>query len=246
MTLDASRSSDIDEDPLTYRWALTKPKGSASSISDPDALQPTLTVDLAGKYTATLVADDGNGASNAAKVVITTLPINGQPVANAGSDQQIAVGQAIHLDGSLSHDPDGQALGYVWTLTKKPKTSAAALSSAAAVRPTFVADVDGTYAAKLMVTDSAGRASASDMVVLTTRNVVPIANAGEDRAAIVGASLELRGSGSSDVDGDELAFGWALLHAPAGTTAALSDASAANPSFTPDVPGTVPIPADCE
>jgi hypothetical protein len=67
VTLDASRSSDIDEDPLTYRWALTKPKGSASSISDPDALQPTLTVDLAGTYTAALVADDGNGASNAAQ-----------------------------------------------------------------------------------------------------------------------------------------------------------------------------------
>jgi hypothetical protein len=238
VTLDASRSSDIDEDPLTYRWALTKPKGSASSISDPDALQPTLTVDLAGTYTAALVADDGNGASNAAKVVITTLPINAQPVANAGPDQRIAVGQAIHLDGSLSYDPDGQSLGYAWTLTKKPKTSAAALSSAAAVRPTFVADVDGTYAAKLVVTDSAGRASASDIAVLTNRNVAPIANAGEDRAAIVGAPVQLRGSGSSDVDGGELAFGWALLHAPAGTMAALSDASAVNPSFTPDVPGT--------
>ena len=237
VTLDASASTDVDEDPLTYTWTLVKPKGSTASISDPDGLRPHLTVDVAGTYTATLVAHDGTVASRADAVAITTSPVNARPVANAGPDQRIAVGQTCHLDGSRSHDPNNQSLGYAWTLSKTPRDSVAALSSAA-VRPTFVADVGGVYVAKLIVTDSAGRSSIADTIVLTTGNVAPIANAGDDRVAAVGASVQLRGSGSSDVDGNELAFGWALLHAPTGSAATLSDAQAVNPTFVPDVAGT--------
>ena len=239
VVLDASASSDVDEDPLTYTWSLATPKRSAAVLSDPTALQPTFTVDVAGTYRATLVANDGAMLSKAGKTVVTTPAVNAQPLSNAGADQRIIVGQTVHLDGSRSSDPDGQSLGYAWTLTRKPSSSVAALSSATAIRPTFVADVAGRYVASLVVTDTAGQASAADTVTLTTLNVAPVANAGVDQRATVGTVVQLLGSASSDVDGDELAFGWALIHSPAGSVATLSDRGVVNPRFVPESPAPI-------
>jgi hypothetical protein len=43
---------------------------------------------------------------------------NRAAIADAGPDQQIAVGDAISLDGSGSSDPDGDHLEYWWRLTE--------------------------------------------------------------------------------------------------------------------------------
>jgi hypothetical protein len=52
----------------------------------------------------------------------------------------------------------------------------------------------------------------------------------------VGTQVTLDGSGSSDPDGDDLSFSWALA-TPSGSNAALSDPNAETPTFTPDVTG---------
>jgi hypothetical protein len=52
--------------------------------------------------------------------------------------------------------------------------------------------------------------------------------------------LYLDGTGSSDPDGQAITYGWELISAPTGsaaTTADISDATAQNPEFTPDVSG---------
>src|SRR5207244_13653695 len=55
VTLDGSQSSDVDGDPLTYRWALTVvPAGSAATLSDPTTVHPTFVVDQGGTYVAQL------------------------------------------------------------------------------------------------------------------------------------------------------------------------------------------------
>ncbi|PQJ36172.1 hypothetical protein BSZ35_17595 [Salinibacter sp. 10B] len=52
----------------------------------------------------------------------------------------------------------------------------------------------------------------------------------------VGDQVNLDGTGSSDPDGDKLDFSWSLS-TPSGSNASLSDASAEQPTFTPDVSG---------
>lgn len=68
-------------------------------------------------------------------------------------------------------------------------------------------------------------------------NAAPVADAGPDQAVAVGAEVTLDGSGSTDADGDVLAYTWSLVSTPAGSAAALSDPASARPTFTVDQAG---------
>jgi hypothetical protein len=51
----------------------------------------------------------------------------------------------VTLNGSGSTDANSDPLTYGWTLTARPAGSAAALSGANTVNPTFTPDVAGSY-----------------------------------------------------------------------------------------------------
>jgi hypothetical protein len=146
VTLDGSDSSDMDGDLLTFDWLLTPPAGSSATLSDPAAVMPTFDVDLPGSYSAELVVNDGTVDSAPDTVTITTE--NSPPVAGAGPDQTVLVGDTVSLDGSTSHDADGNPLTFAWRLTP-PAGSSATLSDPTAVMPTFAVDLPGTYSAEL-------------------------------------------------------------------------------------------------
>ena len=236
ITLNGGGSADVDGDALTFRWSFTaRPAGSAAALSDPFAVNPTFTIDRPGSYAVQLIVNDGTVDSDADTVSIST--VNSPPVANAGADQSVFVGQTVTLNGGSSSDVDGDALTYHWALTSVPAGSAAALSDAAAVAPTFVVDRPGTYIAQLVVNDGVAD-STPDTVTISTLNSAPVANAGPDQSAPVGATVVLDGSGSTDADFDALTFHWAFTTRPAGSAAALSDPLATSPSFTIDRAGT--------
>ncbi len=172
-----------------------------------------------------------------------TLNINGDntaPVANAGPDQSGRVNTTVTLDGSESSDADGDDLTYQWTFATKPTGSTATLSSATAVRPTFLLDKASDYVVRLVVHD--GReASAPDTVTISSINSKPVAEAGPDQTGLVGDTLTLDGTASSDVDGDALVFQWRVVSKPATSTAVVTNGTAVRPTLVLDVPGTYTV-----
>ena len=152
---------------------------------------------------------------------------------------QASVTAVVTLDGSGSNDADSDTLTYSWSFTSKPAGSMATLSSATAVNPTFMADLDGTYVLSLVVNDSTVN-SAADSVTITasTANSAPVANAGPDQNVSTGTLVTLNGSGSSDANSDPLTYIWSFTSKPGGSTATLSSAIVANPTFTADTSGS--------
>ncbi len=76
---------------------------------------------------------------------------------------------------------------------------------------------------------------------VTAQNTPPVANAGPNQAVAVGATVQLNGSGSSDVDGNPLTYSWSITLAPPGSSASLSNPNTVNPTFVADRPGTYVI-----
>jgi hypothetical protein len=97
---------------------------------------------------------------------------NTPPVADAGPDQAVLVGDTVTLDGSGSSDVDGDSLTFDWALISVPAGSGATLSDSTAVMPTFVADVAGTYTAQLIVNDGMVD-SAPDTVAIIAEIIEP-------------------------------------------------------------------------
>ena len=242
VTLDGSSSSDANRDLLTYKWTLlAKPVGSLATLSSATDVKPKFTADVAGAYIFTLVVNDGRLSSTvdaAATVTITASAVNAAPVSNAGINQSVVVGTAVTLDGSASGDANLDPLTYKWTLVVKPATSVAALSSATAVRPTFTADLAGVYVASLVVNDGKlDSALATVTVTASAVNAAPVANAGTNQNVVTASVVTLNGTGSTDANFDPLTYKWAFGAKPAGSTATLSSATAASPTFTADLAG---------
>jgi RHS repeat-associated protein len=239
VTLNGTASTDVDGDPLTYHWAfVTRPSGSAAALDDANAPMPSFVIDVFGEYIVQLTVNDGTVDSAADTVVVSTG--NSPPVARAGVDQEVTAGAQVELDGSASSDVDGHPLTYAWSLVSTPAGSTTALSDAGAVRPTFVADLEGIYVAQLIVNDGFVSSAADTVSVVASvqhQNQPPTANAGLDQVVGPGTTVFLDGSGSSDPDADPLSYHWSLSR-PNGSNASLSSATTATSSFVADVPGT--------
>ncbi|MFZ5476588.1 MAG: PKD domain-containing protein [Myxococcota bacterium] len=152
--LDGTGSSDPDGDALAYAWTLIeKPRGSSAELINDTRAEASFVPDLAGRYVAELVVDDGQAASEPDEVEVTAAEDNGEPVANAGPDQTVTVGSTVSLDGSASTDPDDDPLQFAWTMTSRPSGSSASLSNASSATPRFTADAAGAYELSLTVSD---------------------------------------------------------------------------------------------
>ena len=240
VTLDGTASSDANRDSLTYKWSLSNvPAGSGATLSSVISPNPKFTADLAGTYTAILIVNDGKADSLSSVVIVTASGANSAPVANAGVAQSVKLNDTVTLDGTASSDANNDFITYKWTLVTKPTGSTAVLSSATSSKPTFKADVSGTYVASLIVNDGkVDSAAAATTISVSSANADPIANAGNNQNVTVGTTVTLDGTNSSDANRDQLTYRWVLVSKPTGSAAVLTNPTSAKPVFVADLVGT--------
>lgn len=147
--LDGTASYDPDVEPLTYQW--TQLFGPAVTLLGGNTIVPTFVAPSVGAGGATIVFDltvtDPHNLTGPDSVSIHVTNLNQIPVANAGPDQTVNENTAVTLNGTLSADPDLDALSFTWTQTAGPLVT---LTGGTTASPTFTAPAVG--AGGMMVT----------------------------------------------------------------------------------------------
>ena len=250
--LDGRASYDAEGDNLTYHWSFDRvPEGSELASREMPfarndnggASTSSFTPDAMGTFVIRLEVGDGKVRSSPDFVVVTAQDPESRPVASAGSDRVVEVGETLELDGSASYDLQGRTLSYAWILVEAPEASAASeLTDADSAAPSLAVDAKGIYVFNLVV-DNGLAQSDSDAVVVTATSddSAPVANAGEDATAEDCTNLQLSGATSTDPDGDALEYFWELQAKPASSASdnnSFSDRRVEAPTFWADVAGT--------
>ncbi len=238
--LDGSASYDPRGRLLRFEWRfVSMPSGSTAQLNDAALPRPSFVPDVPGDFVLGLRVDNGVKRSPEVTVVITVAGTC-TPVANAGPDRTADQLASVQLDGSASDSPCARTLAHAWAFTSVPPGSAAALDDGSLAAPAFVADVPGTYALSLVVTDTEGLSSAADTVVVTVGSCVPAANPTTPVAGkLQGDLVQLAGGTSTEPCGMPVVrWSWSFSSRPNGSLASLSSQSDRDPTFVADLPGS--------
>ena len=228
--LDARGSNVVGDKYLYYKWLLRRfPQGSQAELSDPDILNPSFIADVDGDYVVELqlrtsLVGETDDRLNCA---ISSYTDNAIPVAIAGAQMEVMVGQTVQLDASLSFDADDDVLGYSWTFDSPPNYP---LSDRFIVNPTFVPSAIHNYILELVVNDGT-KESARDAVIIYSSSPGfshPVAMAGPDQYVVTDSTVQLDGRASyspepSFNDFTLLGYEWRIISRPHQSAAVLSN-----------------------
>jgi hypothetical protein len=237
VTLDGSESFDPNEsDTLSFVWSMvSRPSGSAATLSDNVGIKPTFVTDEAGDYVINLVVSDGS-LSAKDSIIITASFENMAPVAKLGEDRSVLINDLV-ITSSLSTDPNGDSLTNSWIFVSSPAGSLATLTEGDVSTQRFIPDIAGDYTVKLTVSDGTLSSSTTQIFTAGNINLPPTAKAGPDLAARTNATLEIDGSRSFDSNGDNLIFSWSILSKPTDSTSVLTNPNTPKPLIMVDTDG---------
>lgn len=189
-----------------------------------------------GTYLVSLtVADDGGAFAEDFMFVTvkdTSLPENKVPLAAAGPDATVIVGEPVKLSAASSLDIDGTLIAYLWDFGDGTG------GSGVEVTKTYAAP--GIYPVSLTVADNL-HAISFDTAMITVLpseqppapvNVAPVAEAGPELTATTGQAIALSSSGSTDVDGTIASYTWSFGDGTTGAGAQVSKTYAAAGTYT--------------
>ena len=204
----------------SYSWAQVPT--STITLTDSTTATPEFNAPASSSVlTFELTATDSVGNSSVDTVVIT---VNAAPNADAGSDQIVNGTDTVNLNGSASHDSDGEIVIYSWSQTGG---GAVSLTAANTATPNFTAPVSGSLSFELTVTDNHGFTDKDSITV--TINTPPIADAGQDQTVVTGATVNLSAAASSDSDGTISSYTWTQI---SGTSVTINGSDTSTANFT--------------
>ena len=143
--------------------------------------------------------------ASAPATVTVTVNVNQVPVAVASNSAPLTgpAPLAVAFSSAGSNDPDGTIASYTWAFGDGYGSSGA--------NPSHTYTANGTYTAKLMVTDNLGAVSAQTSVTVTVTppNSAPTAMASvTSTTGIAPLAVVFSSNGSSDTDGSIASYSW--------------------------------------
>lgn len=208
VAFDAVASDPIDNDSIVaYRWRTTI--GSTTAEFDGGAVpQYVRQFPVPGNHGVSVTAVDGYGAT--AEATVTIAALNRAPTgAVSASAPGLAAGWVVRdepaqLDASASADLDGAVTKWRWDLNGDGACETSE-STSATRQHSFSSD---TVLGVCVKDDFGGTGTIATTQVRVTRR--PVAAIGAPATVKPGAAATLSASGSTDPDGDTMAFAWDL------------------------------------
>ncbi len=167
----AGSGNDVDGSIVNYLWTKISGPSSYSFVNSTLAISDVTNL-TAGIYKFELKVTDNNGATARDTIQVTVnVAKNIPPVADAGTDQLLALPKnKIALNGKGT-DPDGTIVNYLWTKIAGPSV----VIAAATLPTTSVSTMaQGDYLFELKVTDNKGAVGKDTMAVTVIPAALPL------------------------------------------------------------------------
>jgi PKD repeat protein len=161
--LDASRSTDPNQDPLTFSWDLD---GNGSYGDASGALQ-TVSYPEPGRYRVGVQVSDGHGATSTAEGSITVLVDQAPSVSFANDPASPTIGAAVTFT-AIASDADGAVTRIDWDLDDDGE-----FDDAAGPWATWSFDVAGRHRVAVRATDDRRVATIAFRSIIVANPIAP-------------------------------------------------------------------------
>jgi hypothetical protein len=167
--------------PMVYQWE-AEPSQAIAFLSQTQTLNPTFSSPLAGNFTYTLKATDGNGCQISASVTLKNYPLPEVTVSGGGV---MCTQSSRALEASLKN---GDKANYAWRAV--PEAGLSFLTSLNVPKPQILNPLPGNYTYQVTATDANGCQSSASLNIAVITSSLAV-NAGEDMQLCLGESKTL-------------------------------------------------------
>lgn len=191
--LDASQSYDIDKHAVNFEWLLpdrTRVNKAAFTWDAPSG----------GVHFITVTANDGQGRKNSITRETVKILVNRPPVAVVDTLIYSCTGQTILFNGSLSYDPDGDAVSTKWDFGDGTTTTE--------TNPAHTYRSPGYYTVKLLLDDGFAEQPTTATIPIIVEGSPVAYQTFTDSTICVNVPLDFDGTRSLDPNGPIGSYTW--------------------------------------
>ncbi|NUN68335.1 MAG: PKD domain-containing protein [Bacteroidetes bacterium] len=191
--LDASQSYDIDKHAVGFEWLLpdrTRVNKAAFTWDAPSG----------GVHFITVTANDGQGRKNSITRETVKILVNRPPVAVVDTLIYSCTGQTILFNGSLSYDPDGDAVTTTWDFGDGTTTTE--------TNPAHTYRSPGYYTVKLLLDDGFAEQPTTATIPVIVEGSPVAYQTFADTTICVNVPLDFDGTRSIDPNGPIGSYTW--------------------------------------